>query len=116
MSANERRAEIMRIIPEPTYLVCSAQDCIYTTFWRSHTVISERCQTAGKAQETHHLADLDTGSIRTQRECSIRSLYQGFRIVGTVTKKGSRAAAFRYGHKVTLEYLNQSVPEEYRQI
>lgn len=44
------------------------------------------------------------------------SLFQGFRIPGTITKDGNRARAFLVGNgeKVTVEYLNQFVPEEYR--
>ena len=44
------------------------------------------------------------------------SLFQGFRVPGTVTKSGSRARVFRVddGRKVTMEYLNRFVPEDYR--
>ena len=44
------------------------------------------------------------------------SLFQGFRVPGTVTKSGSRAKAFLVddGRKVTMEYLNRFVPEDYR--
>lgn len=44
------------------------------------------------------------------------SLFQGFRVPGTVTKSGSRARAFLVddGRKVTMEYLNHFVPEDYR--
>ena len=42
----------------------------------------------------------------------IESLFQGFRIVGGVTKGGNRTRAFEFGEKVTIEYLNEFVPEE----
>ena len=44
------------------------------------------------------------------------SLFQGFRVPGTATKSGSRAKAFLVddGRKVTMEYLNRFVPEDYR--
>lgn len=44
------------------------------------------------------------------------SLFQGFRMPGTITKSGSRARAFVVddGRKVTMEYMNQFVPEQYR--
>lgn len=35
-------------------------------------------------------------------------------MVGTITKKGDRCRAFKVGKKVTVEYLNKFVPEEYR--
>lgn len=35
-----------------------------------------------------------------------QSIFQGFRLVGGVTKSGNRTAAFRTGEKITVEYLN----------
>lgn len=44
------------------------------------------------------------------------SLFQGFRMPGTITKSGSRARAFLVdgGKKVSIEYLNRFVAEENR--
>lgn len=44
------------------------------------------------------------------------SLFQGFRMPGTITKSGGRARAFLVdrGDKVTMEYMNGFVPPEYR--
>ncbi len=42
------------------------------------------------------------------------SLFQGFRVVGTITKKGERARAFETGDLVTMEYMNQFVDDEYK--
>ncbi|WP_415331655.1 hypothetical protein [Clostridium perfringens] len=42
------------------------------------------------------------------------SLFQGFRVVGTVTKKGERARAFQTGNRVTMEYMNEFVDEEFK--
>lgn len=39
---------------------------------------------------------------------------QGFRMVGTITKKGERVKAFETGKKVTIEYLNEFVRDEYK--
>jgi D-arabinose 1-dehydrogenase-like Zn-dependent alcohol dehydrogenase len=39
------------------------------------------------------------------------SIFQGFRMVGTITKNGDRATAHRVGDKVSLEYLNKFVAE-----
>lgn len=44
----------------------------------------------------------------------IESLFQGFRMVGGVTKGGNRTRAFYLGKKVTIEYLNNYVPEQSR--
>ena len=42
----------------------------------------------------------------------IESLFQGFRMVGGVTKGGNRSKAFSFGDKVSIEYLNDFVPKE----
>lgn len=42
------------------------------------------------------------------------SLFQGFRVVGTITKKGERARAFEVGEKVSMDYLNQFVDDEFK--
>lgn len=44
----------------------------------------------------------------------IESLFQGFRIVGGITKDGKRTKAFKTGDKITIEYLNRFVAEENR--
>ena len=44
----------------------------------------------------------------------IESLYQGFRMVGGITKDGKRTKAFETGKKIDIEYLNNFVPEQYR--
>lgn len=42
----------------------------------------------------------------------IESLFQGFRLVGGVTKGGSRTKAFVTGNSIDIEYLNDFVPKE----
>lgn len=42
------------------------------------------------------------------------SLFQGFRVVGTITKKGERAKAYLVGEKVTMDYMNSFVDEKFR--
>lgn len=45
-----------------------------------------------------------------------QSIFQGFRLVGGVTKTGLRTKAYVTGGKVTLEYLNNFVLEEKNQV
>ena len=42
------------------------------------------------------------------------SLFQGFRMVGTITKKGERARAFLTGEKINMDYLNSFVRDEFK--
>lgn len=45
-----------------------------------------------------------------------QSIFQGFRLVGGVTKSGSRTKAYVTGDRVTVEYLNQFVFDEKNQV
>ena len=42
------------------------------------------------------------------------SLFQGFRVVGTITKKGERARVFQTGKRVIMEYMNEFVRDEFK--
>lgn len=44
----------------------------------------------------------------------LQSLFQGFRLVGGITKGGNRTRAFETGEPVDIEYLNSFVSDEYR--
>ena len=44
----------------------------------------------------------------------IESLFQGFRLVGGVTKGGNRTKAYEVGGKVSIEYLNEFVLDKHR--
>ena len=50
--------------------------------------------------------------ITHEKEIQQEGIYQGFRIPGTITKKGDRARAFLTGDKVDLEYLNSFVSDK----
>ena len=45
-----------------------------------------------------------------------QSIFQGFRLVGGVTKSGSRTQAFVTGDRVTVEYLNEFVFDEKNEV
>lgn len=42
------------------------------------------------------------------------SIFQGFRMVGTVTKTGDRVRAFQTGKRISMEYMNSFVNEKYQ--
>ena len=49
--------------------------------------------------------------IASEHDIQQEGIYQGFRIPGTVTKRGGRARAFLTGEKTTIADLNKYVPE-----
>ena len=56
------------------------------------------------------------GASELHNNIQYESLFQGFRIVGTVTKTGDITRAFKFGDckKYTIEELNRNVPSEYQ--
>lgn len=52
--------------------------------------------------------------IEDDKDIQYEGIYQGFRMVGTITKNGARTRAFLTGEKVSMEYLNQFVGKEYQ--
>ena len=50
----------------------------------------------------------------SMKEIQQESIFQAFRVVGSLTKKGDKVEAFRTGKPVTMEYLNLFVKPENR--
>ena len=99
-------------LPKPTYIVWSGTGL--HLYYQFTTAIP--CY----KNVTRQLADLKTALTKKiwnihvselHKKPQIESLFQGFRIVGGVTKNGNRTKAFAFGDKVSIEYLNEFVPK-----
>ena len=55
-----------------------------------------------------------TSSTHHDEEIQYEGVYQGLRMVGSMTKGGERVVAWRTGDPVTLDYLNGFMPEDCR--
>ena len=115
ISLLERHIELAGRIPKPTYIVSSG------TGLHLYYVLSEPINlfkdTAKQLQIfKHDLTDLiwhDTiCDIMSKKEIQQEGIYQGFRVVGTVTKTGDRARAYQIGDPVSMEYLNRYILNE----
>ena len=53
-------------------------------------------------------------NIKSEHDIQQEGIYQGFRMPGTVTKRGDRARAFLTGERVSIADLNQFVPDMYK--
>lgn len=102
-------------LPRPTYLVSSGTGVhLYYVFEKPIPLFKNI------VEQLEHLKRRITWQAWTQGASSLHekvqyeSLFQGFRVVGTITKTGGRCRAFKTGEKVTIEYLNKYVPAEYR--
>lgn len=101
-------------IPRPTYTVASGTGLhLYYLFEQGiplfPNVVKELMKYKRELTEkiwNRHVTT-DTGE-KIQQE----SIFQPFRMVGTLTKKGDRTEAFRTGEAVSIEYMNHFVKEE----
>ena len=104
-------------LPKPTYIVSSGTGLhLYYVF--SHPVplfanIVKQLQ-AMKRELTAMIWNEGIVDIKGEKDIQFEGIWQGFRVVGTTTKKGDRVRAFCTGEKVTIEYLNGFVREAYR--
>ena len=102
-------------LPRPTYLVSSGTGVhLYYVFEKPIPMFANIVEQLEKLKRRLTWQAWTHGASVLNDKVQYESLFQGFRVVGTVTKNGGRCCAFRAGEKVTLEYLNSFVPEEYR--
>ena len=100
-------------LPRPTYLVWSGTGLhLYYQFIQPLPCFKNiATQLAGMKKEL--TKKIWNGYVSDLAEKpQIESLFQGFRMVGGVTKGGNRVKAFSFGDKVSIEYLNEFVPKE----
>lgn len=105
----------MMIMPKPTYVVSSGTGVhLYYVFERPVPMfenIVEQIEILKK--ELTRMMWHDSIS-KLVDEIQYEPVCQGFRVVGTITKTGDRVKAFKTGGKVTIEYLNEFVRDEYK--
>lgn len=102
-------------LPRPTYLVASGTGIhIYYVLEKPIPLFKNIVKQLEKTKKRLTWQAWTQGASTLVDNIQYESLFQGFRVVGTITKNGGRCRAFRVGDKVTVEYLNQFIPEEYR--
>lgn len=102
-------------IPEPTYIVSSGNGLhLYYVFEEPIPCFKNIIKQLSELK--HRLTKkIWNGYITSESEkVQYQSVFQGFRIVGGVTKNGGRVKAYEVGQKVTIEYLNDFVEAEYQ--
>lgn len=102
-------------LPEPTYIVASGTGLhLYYVFEKPIPLFRNIVQELEKLKRRLTWQAWTQGATTLVDNIQYESLFQGFRIVGTKTKNGQRARAYRYGSgkKVTVEYLNFFVPAD----
>ena len=118
MEQIERGHEMLKFVwglPRPTYLVSSGTGIhIYYVFEKPVPMFANIVEQLEKLKKRLTWQAWTQGASSLHDKVQYESLFQGFRVVGTITKNGGRCRAFSVGEKVTVEYLNKFVPEEYR--
>lgn len=102
-------------IPMPTYIVSSGTGVhLYYVFEKSIMLFPNVVKQLQKYKR--ELTRIVWQGYITNLDDSVQyeSLFQGFRVVGTITKKGERARAFETGKRVTMEYMNSFVDDEFK--
>ena len=104
-------------LPRPTYLVFSGSGIhIYYVFKQPIPMFKNIVEELEKLKRRLTWQAWTQGASSLHDKVQYESLFQGFRVVGTITKDGGRCRAFSVGEKVTVEYLNKFVPEDYRAV
>lgn len=104
-------------LPRPTYLVSSGSGIhIYYVFKQPIPMFKNIVEELEKLKRRLTWQAWTQGASSLHDKVQYESLFQGFRVVGTITKDGGRCRAFSVGEKVTVEYLNKFVPEDHRAV
>lgn len=113
------RGEEMRAfvwgLPRPTYIVSSGTGLhLYYVFSKPVRLYPNVVKELSKLKKRLTWQAWTQGASSLHDSVQYESLFQGFRIVGTITKVGTRSRAFKTGAKTDIDYLNFFVPKEHR--
>ena len=118
MQQIERGHEMLSFVwglPKPTYLVASGNGVhIYYVFENPIPLFRNIVEQLEVLKKRLTWQAWTQGASSLHDNVQYESLFQGFRVVGTITKNGTRCRAFKVGDKVDIAYLNRFVPEEHR--
>lgn len=102
-------------LPTPTYLISSGTGIhIYYVFKEPVPMFKNIVKQLERLKKRLTWQAWTQGASVLSENIQYESLFQGFRVVGTITKTGGRCRAFKVGDKVNIEYLNRYIPEDYR--
>lgn len=102
-------------LPRPTYLVSSGTGLhLYYVFEKPVPLFKNIVKQLEVLKKRITWQAWTQGASSLVDKVQYESLFQGFRMVGTITKNGARCRAFKVGEKISVEYLNQFVPDEYQ--
>ncbi|MCR5291224.1 MAG: hypothetical protein K6E51_14650 [Treponema sp.] len=104
-------------IPKPTFIVSSGTGVhLYYVFNNPIPLFDNVVKQLQKMKHelTYMLWNEGIVNIKSENDIQYEGIFQGFRIPGTITKRGNVVRVFETGSKVSLEYLNNYVDEPYQ--
>lgn len=113
----ERHIGNVKRIPQPTFIVSSGSGLhLYYVLDRPIPLFRETVVDLQEyKRELTRLIWHDTiVDIKSVHDIQQEGIFQGFRMPGTVTKSGGRAVAFKTGDRVSIDYLNSFVRDQYK--
>lgn len=106
----DRYADHAHWIPKPTYVVASGNGVhLYYRFEKPLVLFPNTIESLRlyKEELTKMIWSKSVTTTYTEDTIQQESIFQGFRMPGTLTKKGDKAVAFRVGDPVSIEYMNK---------
>ena len=104
-------------IPTPSYILCSGAGAhLYYVFDKPLALFPNVVDSLKvyKRELTRKLWNPKVTTSHEENQIQYESIFQGFRMAGSRTKKGGRTEVFKTGERVTIEYMNQYVLPEMR--
>lgn len=105
-----------KVLPKPTYIVWSGSGVhLYYMFKQPIPCFKNITKQLANLKQGLTLNIWNRYITKYYDKPQVQSLFQGFRIVGNLTKsKQNRTRAFEIGERVDIEYLNNFVAEKYK--
>lgn len=105
----DRYSDRAHYVPKPTFVVASGNGVhLYYQFEKPLVLFPNTIDSLKRYKEqlTKMIWSRSVTSSHTDDKIQQESIFQAFRMPGTMTKNGDRAVAFRVGEKVSIEYMN----------
>lgn len=106
----DRYADKAHWIPKPTFIVASGSGVhLYYQFEQPLVLFPNTIESLRlyKEELTKMIWSKSVTTTHTKDTIQQESIFQGFRMPGTLTKKGDKAVAFRVGGRVSIDYMNK---------
>ncbi len=105
----DRYSDRAHYLPKPTFVVASGNGVhLYYQFEKPLVLFPNTIQSLKRYKEelTRMIWSRSVTTSHTEETIQQESIFQGFRMPGTLTKAGDRAVAFRVGEPVSIDYMN----------